>query len=140
MLGVHMQVYCKLSLLPNCSLFVDNLTTCQAMSSVAEELIDNAYGTNNCTLSSDCLEVVCFRGDALSSQLILLPCFSPPAVRIILPGINFDYIFYQSKGDIIDQNRIRVTLEHLGNGTIGLEVCLIGSTFCLLLSPNTLVN
>lgn len=98
------------------------------MYTLTEELTRSQYAFGaNCTLSSDCLEVTCSREDILSSQLILLPCFSPPAVRIILSGVvSIDYIFYQSEEDIVDQtnNRISVTLEHFENGAIGLEVCI----------------
>ena len=110
-------------------IFSDNVTTCQAMATIQDQLngpSTNPNETEICSLSTDCLEVTCSNEDLLSFQLIILPCFSPPAVRIVLSDLlKYDYIFHQSEVDRVEGTirRIRVTLEHVRKDAIGLEVC-----------------
>ena len=91
-------------------------------------------GRRDCALSIDCQEISCETiasssfGRSQFFELILLPCLSPPAVRITFSGsINYDRIFYQSREDLLyDFNylsaHLNVTLDHLSNDSIGLEV------------------
>lgn len=104
-------------------LYVAPVATCQAMARI-ERMLEEDY---NCSLSTDCLELTCSDGSLF--QLILLPCFSPPAVRVVFSGAgSLDYIYQQSETDALKgtQHRVNVTLEHLNNGAIGLQA-----------SPNT---
>lgn len=91
-------------------------------------------GTQECALSIDCQEISCatissgsfFRNTVF--DLILLPCLSPPAVKIVFSGgIYYDRIFYRSgEGSLYDFDflyaHIRVNLDHLRNNSIGLQV------------------
>ena len=84
--------------------------------------------TEACSLSSDCLEITCREdGDVnfdLSFQLILLPCFSPPAVRIVFAGvIKFDSIFHKTESATVDgtTSHVYVQLDYLNNGSIGFQ-------------------
>ena len=110
------------------SLFTATDATCQAMASITRTLNGPSNETEICTLSSDCLEITCrVDGDVnsdLSLQLILLPCFSPPAVRIVFSGvINFDSIFRQTESDDVEgtTSRITVTLDRLSSDSIGFQ-------------------
>lgn len=94
-------------------------------------------GTQECALSIDCQEISCATITASSFgsygrdqvfELILLPCLSPPAVRIVFSGnIYYDHIFHQSGEDLLYDfgylsAHINVTLDHLTNNSIGLGV------------------
>ena len=86
--------------------------------------------TEVCTLSVDCQEIACTITNVLGSvdlvfELFLLPCFSPPAVRIVYSGVfNYDHTFYQTEEDaLIPFNiDIGVKLNHSRNNTVGLQV------------------
>ena len=89
--------------------------------------------TEVCTLSVDCQEIACTITNFLGSvdlvfELFLLPCFSPPAVRIVYSGIfNYDHTFYQTEEDALhplnfNQIDIGVKLDHSRDNTIGLQV------------------
>ena len=89
--------------------------------------------TEVCTLSVDCQEIACTITNSFGSvdlvfELFLLPCFSPPAVRIVYSGVfNYDHTFYQTEEDALhplnfNQIDIGVKLDHSRNNTIGLQV------------------
>ena len=86
-----------------------------------------------CTLSVDCQEIACIatdhNGDDVFFEFVLLPCLSPPAVRIVLSteDIAYDHTFYQREIDNLNfrlstSGRIDVRLDHSSHNSIGLQV------------------
>lgn len=90
--------------------------------------------TRECALSIDCQEISCITeyeyGGYQMFELVLLPCVTPPAVRIVLYGeVDYDHTFYQSEEDPIhpwfNRGTVSVTLDHLYNNSIGLQVNIL---------------
>lgn len=90
--------------------------------------------TRKCGLSIDCQEVSCVtkyeNGGYQVFELVLLPCVTPPAVRIVLSGdVEYDHTFYQSEEDSIhpwlSRGTVSVTLNHPSNNSIGVQVNFI---------------
>lgn len=112
--------------------------TCQAMTNITDILSGPSVFSNEtrvCALSIDCQEISCTTSEGgrygyQVFELILLPCVTPPAVRIVFSGsINYDHTFYQDEEDNIRIGRIGVKLDHLLNDTIGLQVNLLFYVF-----------
>ena len=123
---VHVVLIISLSLLIG-----NHAATCQAMTSIKNEINGPSVFPNEteaCTLSNDCLEITCREdGDVdfdLSFQMILLPCFSPPAVRIVFSGvIKFDYIFRKTESANVKgtTSHVYVQLDLLDDSSIGFQ-------------------
>ena len=107
------------------------MATCTAMANITDMLNGPSVTPNEtdlCLLSADCLEITCSTdgglGDNLLFQMILLPCFSPPAVRIVYvrDDATLDHIFRQSESSAVTGSitRFNVTLDHKSDA-IGLQ-------------------
>ncbi len=100
--------------------------TCYAMESVKDQLsiLKSFIGAySDCYLDNDCTEVDC--GDL---ELILQPCYSPPAIQLKIEGenaINMFHTFTKTEAvsvTIQDSTIVmKITLNHMEDA-IGLQV------------------
>ena len=119
---------------PTCLLTPKGHGTCQAMANITD-MLNGGFAlpnqTEECTLSTDCQEITCIFADGKQVlEFIFLPCFSPPAVRIVFSGsVYYDHTFYQTEQDALFPPGIdalpyyiNVQLEHPTSNDIRLQV------------------
>ena len=82
----------------------------------------------NCSASDDCQEMTCdFSSEEGSFNLELLPCSSPPAIRMVFTAGGLVVLnFTISNSEYLHMNNspldLNVTLLHYDSSTIGVQV------------------
>ena len=113
--------------------------TCLQMNNISQ-YINAFYGlylkeSTDCSVSGDCQEMMCnFGSEEGSFNLELLPCSSPPAIRILFTAngsMPYDYTISNSEYFHLDNISLglNVTLLHYNSSAIGIQVshsaCLV---------------